>query len=173
MDVPLWIVDAFTDRRFSGNPASVCVLPQALGDDVLQAIAAEMNHSETAFLQPRQEEWALRWFTPCVEVSLCGHATLASAHVLWETGRLAPDARAVFHTASGALVAVREGEHIALDFPVEAAEPIPEPEGLADSLGAEVVRVGRNRLDLLAVEGDGALIGGDEARDRAQQGGLA
>ena len=160
MDVPLFTVDAFTDRRFSGNPASVCVLPQTLPDELLQAVAAEMKHSETAFLEPRGAEWGLRWFTPCVEVPLCGHATLASAHVLWQTGRLAPDARAVFQTASGQLTAAMEGDRIALDFPMEAADPIPEPEGLAEGLGAEIVRVGRNRLDLLAEVADEATVAG-------------
>jgi PhzF family phenazine biosynthesis protein len=158
MDVPLWTVDAFTDRRFSGNPASVCLLEQALPDETLQAVAAEMNHSETAFLRAQDGEWALRWFTPRVEVALCGHATLASAHVLWESGRLPRDARATFHTASGLLTATLESDRIALDFPIEPADPIPEPEGLADSLGAEIVRVGRNRMDLLAELDDEATV---------------
>ena len=158
MHVPVWTVDAFADRRFSGNPASVCMLPEEIPLETLQAVAAEMNHSETAFLLAREDHWDLRWFTPRVEVALCGHATLASAHILWETGRLPRDARASFHTASGVLTAVQEGERIALDFPLEPAEPIPEPEGLAAALGATVVRVGRNRMDLLAELPDEAAV---------------
>ena len=160
MDVPLWTVDAFTDRRFSGNPASVCLLEDALPEATLQAIAAEMNHSETAFLQAREGGWSLRWFTPRVEVALCGHATLASAHVLWESGRLARDAKALFHTASGVVTATLESERIALDFPVEPADPVPEPEGLAEALGAEIVRVGQNRMDLLAEVQDESTVQG-------------
>jgi PhzF family phenazine biosynthesis protein len=158
MDVPVWTVDAFTDRPFLGNPASVCLLDRELPDATLQAIAEEMNHSETAFLLPREDGYGLRWFTPKLEVDLCGHATLASAHVLWDTGRLAPDQRAAFHTASGVLTASREAGRIALDFPAAPAEPIPEPEGLADALGAEVVRVGRNRMDLLVEVADASVV---------------
>jgi len=158
MDVPIWTVDAFADRRFAGNPASVCLLPRDLPATTLQDVAAEMNHSETAFLLEQEDGFLLRWFTPSVEVALCGHATLASAHVLWDTGRLPPDARASFQTQSGLLTASREGERIALDFPIEPAEPIPEPDGLADALGAEVVRVGRNRMDLLAELADEATV---------------
>jgi len=158
MDVPLWTVDAFTDRRFSGNPASVCLLDRDLPEETLQAIAAEMNHSETAFLRAQHAGWALRWFTPTIEVALCGHATLASAHVLWESGRLARDARASFHTASGLLTAALENERIALDFPAEPAEPVPEPEGLAEALGTEIIRVGRNRMDYLVEVADEAVV---------------
>ncbi|HET9301059.1 MAG TPA: PhzF family phenazine biosynthesis protein, partial [Candidatus Polarisedimenticolaceae bacterium] len=158
MDVPVWTVDAFADRRFSGNPASVCLLPGDVPAETLQAVAAEMNHSETAFLLERGDHWDLRWFTPSVEVALCGHATLASAHVLWDSGRLARDARAVFHTASGVLTAAQEGDRIALDFPLEPADPVPEPEGLAEALGADVVRVGQNRMDLLAELADEATV---------------
>ena len=156
--MPIWTVDAFADRRFSGNPASVCLLEHELPADTLQGIAEEMNHSETAFLHARDGGWALRWFTPSVEVALCGHATLASAHVLFESGRLSRDARASFHTQSGVLTAALEGERIALDFPIEAAEPVPEPEGLAEALGAEAVGVGRNRMDLLVELADEKTI---------------
>jgi len=158
MDVPVWTVDAFADRRFSGNPASVCLLPRDVPAKTLQAVAAEMNHSETAFLLEQGDHWDLRWFTPSVEVALCGHATLASAHVLWESGRLVRDAHAAFHTASGVLTAAQEGDRIALDFPLEPAEPIPEPEGLAQALGAQVLGMGRNRMDLLAELADEAAV---------------
>src|ERR687886_1724127 len=104
MSVPLYLVDAFTDRPFAGNPAAVC-LPDPSRDAVwMQAVAAEMNQAETAFLRPRSDgDWELRWFTPAVEVELCGHATLASAHVLWATGRVPPSKPARFHTQSGIL----------------------------------------------------------------------
>ena len=104
MSLELFQVDAFTDRPFAGNPAAVCLLPEARDETFYQKVALEMNLSETAFLVRRQraeEGYDLRWFTPKVEVQLCGHATLASAHVLWETGRLAAEEPARFHTASG------------------------------------------------------------------------
>src|SRR2546423_15248074 len=110
-------VDAFTDRPFAGNPAAVCVLPAARDDEWMRAVAREMNLSETAFLVPRADGYDLRWFTPAVEVALCGHATLASAHALWETGQLAADTQARFHTLSGLLTATRRGDWIELDFP--------------------------------------------------------
>src|SRR5437867_10503524 len=100
-------VDAFTAEPFAGNPAAVCVLPEAREASWMQAVAREMNISETAFLVPRTDGFDLRWFTPSVEVDLCGHATLASAHVLWEEGHLRPDERARFHTRSGLLTADR------------------------------------------------------------------
>src|SRR5215813_3178477 len=103
MSIPLFIVDAFTDRAFAGNPAAVCLLPQPAGEHWMQQVAAEMNLSETAFLHPEGDGWRLRWFTPAVEVALCGHATLASAHVLWEEGHLALGEVSRFYTKSGLL----------------------------------------------------------------------
>src|SRR6266571_1749936 len=105
--MPLRIVqvDAFTNRPFAGNPAAVCVLPAARDEGWMQAVASEMNLSETAFLHREGDGWRLRWFTPSVEVALCGHATLASAHVLWQTGQLARAATARFYTESGLLTA--------------------------------------------------------------------
>src|SRR5437763_14184356 len=123
MSVPLFVVDAFTDRPFAGNPAAVCLLDAPGVDARLQDIAAEMNLSETAFLVPEADGYRLRWFTPAVEVDLCGHATLASAHVLWETGRLAASAPARFHTRSGLLTATRAGVDIVLAFPAVPVEP--------------------------------------------------
>src|SRR3989442_5002460 len=114
-------VDAFTDRAFGGNPAAVCVLPEPRDAAWMQAVAREMNLSETAFLRLDGDCYRLRWFTPAVEVDLCGHATLASAHVLWEDGHLATDKGAAFHTRSGLLGAVRRGEWIELDFPATQA----------------------------------------------------
>src|SRR5438128_11872823 len=110
-------VDAFTDTPFRGNPAAVCVLPASRDERWMQDVAREMNLSETAFLQARPDGWSLRWFTPTVEVALCGHATLASAHVLWEDGHLARERQARFHSKSGPLTADRRGDWIELDFP--------------------------------------------------------
>src|SRR5437899_2591774 len=107
-------VDAFTDRPFGGNPAAVCVLPEPRDAAWMQAVAREMNLSETAFLRPDGDRYRLRWFTPAVEVDLCGHATLASAHVLWEDGHLAPDQAAAFHTRGGLLRVRPAGDRVIL-----------------------------------------------------------
>jgi PhzF family phenazine biosynthesis protein len=117
----------------------------------MQHVAAEMNLSETAFLVPEADGFRLRWFTPAVEVDLCGHATLASAHVLWESGRLPPASPARFHTRSGLLTSTRDGDLIILDFPAEPAEPCDPPPGLAAALGVAPMSIGRNRMDYLAV----------------------
>ncbi len=138
MGAPLFQVDAFASGPFTGNPAAVCLL-DAPGDPAwMQAVAAEMNLSETAFVHALDGEagrFGLRWFTPTVEVDLCGHATLASAHVLWETGRLAAEVAARFETRSGVLTAHRAGDEVALDFPADpvvAAEP---ERGLLEAIG--------------------------------------
>jgi PhzF family phenazine biosynthesis protein len=116
----------------------------------MQRVAAEMNLAETAFLQPRGDGFGMRWFTPKVEVDLCGHATLASAHVLWESGRLATSEPARFHTKSGLLTAVRRGDWIELDFPATPEEETEAPPGLAGALGAEPLYVGHSKFDYLA-----------------------
>ncbi|HEY1375821.1 MAG TPA: PhzF family phenazine biosynthesis protein [Gemmataceae bacterium] len=149
MGVPVYVVDAFADRPFTGNPAAVCPLDRPADDGWMQDVAAEMNLSETAFLAPEADGFRLRWFTPAVEVDLCGHATLASAHVLWETGRLPAGEPARFHTRSGQLTATRAGGDIVLDFPAVPVEPCPPPDGLTDALGATPRGVGRNRMDVL------------------------
>jgi PhzF family phenazine biosynthesis protein len=150
--MPLTItqVDAFTAEPFKGNPAAVCVLPGERDDAWMQNVAREMNLAETAFLLPRSDGWGLRWFTPVVEVDLCGHATLASAHVLWETHRLAAEATARFHTRSGLLTAVRRGDWIELDFPATPDEPVEAPPGLVESLGVAPRYVGKSIFDYLA-----------------------
>ena len=150
--MPLTItqVDAFTGEPFGGNPAAVCLLPAPADASWMQRVAREMNLSETAFLVRRDDgEFDLRWFTPAVEVDLCGHATLASAHVLWDQHHLAPDAPAVFRTRSGRLSAVLRDGWIEMDFPAEPDEPAALPDGLADALGTEPTYVGRNRFDYL------------------------
>ena len=143
-------VDAFTDKPFGGNPAAVCVLPGARSKAWMQAVAREMNLSETAFLVRREGAHDLRWFTPSVEVALCGHATLASAHVLWETGQLAPAEQARFHTKSGLLTAERAASGwIEMDFPAKREEPSPEPPGLAEALGVRARYIGKNLFDYI------------------------
>src|SRR6185295_9770863 len=124
MTQPIVQVDSFTSTAFAGNPAGVCLLDASRDDGWMQLVAREMNVAETAFLQPRTAgEFDLRWFTPTVEVDLCGHATLASAHVLWESGRFGADALR-FHTRSGVLTATRRDGWIDLDFPATPAEPV-------------------------------------------------
>lgn len=142
-------VDAFTAEAFRGNPAGVCVLEEVREAVWMQRVAAEMNLAETAFLEPREDGFGLRWFTPAVEVDLCGHATLASAHVLWESGRLAHSEPARFHTKSGLLTAHRHGDWIELDFPATPEEETSAPPGLAGALGAEPRYVGHNKFDYL------------------------
>lgn len=143
-------VDAFTGKPFTGNPAAVCILNEAADEAWMQAVAREMNLSETAFLYTLENVFNLRWFTPTVEVALCGHATLASAHVLWEEGHLKPNESARFHTLSGLLTAELKGEWIELDFPAVRAEAANPPAGLFESLGIKTARyVGKNKLDYL------------------------
>ena len=149
MSLDLFQIDAFTDRPFAGNPAAVCLLDGPRDAEWMQDVAREMNLSETAFLHPTGDGFGLRWFTPAIEVELCGHATLASAHVLWETGLLAPDDRARFHTLSGLLTAERQGDWIELDFPARPVDEVDPPEGLAEALGKEPVFVGRSKYDYL------------------------
>jgi PhzF family phenazine biosynthesis protein len=142
-------VDAFTNRLFAGNPAAVCVLPRPADETWMRDVAREMNLSETAFLVTRDGGYDLRWFTPAVEVALCGHATLASAHVLWEEGHLKPEAQARFHTKSGLLTADRRDRWIEMDFPAVGEEPSTAPAGLVEALGAQAQYVGRNEFDYL------------------------
>src|SRR5881409_2011065 len=149
MGLRLIQVDAFTDRPFGGNPAAVCILPTAAEPAWMQNVAREMNLAETAFVVPRNGEYDLRWFTPAVEVDLCGHATLASAHVLWEDGRLKSNEQARFHTKSGLLTADRRESWIELDFPATPAAAAPPPSGLLDALGAQPTFVGRSKFDYL------------------------
>ena len=143
-------VDSFTRQPFSGNPAAVCVLPEPHNEGWMQDVAREMNLSETAFLHREKEDaYRLRWFTPVAEVDLCGHATLASAHVLWEDGHLAADETARFDTRSGRLTASLHGEWIAMDFPAEPATEEVLTDSLVAALGVKPVFTGRNRFDHL------------------------
>jgi PhzF family phenazine biosynthesis protein len=147
------LVDAFTSCPFAGNPAAVYVLESWPAVDWLQLVAREMNQSETAYLVKNAAGYDLRWFTPQVEVDLCGHATLASAHTLWETGQANPSSPIAFSTRSGILTAARRGDLIELDFPLLRESPTAEPAGLADALGLRPRYVGQSQHDLL-VEAD-------------------
>jgi PhzF family phenazine biosynthesis protein len=150
MSLTIYHVDAFTDTLFSGNPAAVCILPGPREDVWMQNVAQEMNLSETAFLQKREDGYGLRWFTPVLEVDLCGHGTLASAHTLWEQGLLKPEEEAKFHTRSGLLTARRQDEWIELDFPSLPDRRVSTPKGLTQALGARPKYVGRSRFDFIA-----------------------
>ncbi|NEQ45945.1 MAG: PhzF family phenazine biosynthesis protein [Leptolyngbya sp. SIOISBB] len=132
--VTIFQVDAFTDHPFSGNPAAVCVLTTPTSETWMRAVAAEMNLSETAFLHPIEDGYQLRWFTPTTEVELCGHATLASAHILWREGILAAAQTARFHTKSGLLTATQNSEWITLNFPSQPLSPVSAPPELLKSL---------------------------------------
>jgi PhzF family phenazine biosynthesis protein len=155
MGLPLIHVDAFTDVPFAGNPAAVCLLDAPREAAFMQALAREMNLPETAFVAPGADGFGLRWFTPTVEVDLCGHATLAAAHALWEERRLPSGATARFQTKSGVLTARRQDAWIELDFPAEPAAPASPPADLVAALGVAPRWTGRNRMDWL-VEVDSA-----------------
>ncbi len=160
MTQSIQVVDAFTDAAFGGNPAAICVLDAPADADWMQRVAIEMNLSETAFVLPKDDAFGLRWFTPAAEVDLCGHATLASAHLLWETGVLGSDRPAHFDTLSGRLIAVRDGDWITLDFPSEPASEAEAPAALSDGLDTIPKWCGRNRMDyLVEVDGEGVLRG--------------
>jgi predicted PhzF superfamily epimerase YddE/YHI9 len=178
MPIPISQVDSFTSVPFAGNPAAVCVLPEPRSAAWMQNVAREMNVSETAFLVRKDGRYDLRWFTPAVEVDLCGHATLASAHILWESGELAPREDACFETRSGLLIArqakgaiaaagsiavggsieaegsikaepsSRAGGWIEMDFPSDPPAEIATPPGLAEMLGCDPAWVGKGRFDL-------------------------
>ena len=158
MGLKIFQVDAFTEKPFAGNPAGVCILPEPRDDAWMQNVAREMNLSETAFLQRRGDGFNLRWFTPAVEVDLCGHATLASAHTLWEQGVIGPEDRARFHTRSGLLTAQRQGEWIELDFPSLPDKRSKVPPGLPKALGTKPKYVGRSRFDyIVEVSSEGTV----------------
>lgn len=143
MSLTVHVIDAFTNRPFAGNPAAVCVLAEARDPAWMQRVAAEMNLSETAFVHPREDSISLRWFTPTIEIKLCGHATLASAHALWETGALPANQPALFSTQSGPLKCRREGDWIEMDFPASVCEPMHVPFSLAHALDTMPLGVAR------------------------------
>jgi predicted PhzF superfamily epimerase YddE/YHI9 len=149
MGIPLLQVDAFTDTPFRGNPAAVCLLDGPRDAAWMQDVAREMNLAETAFVEPRADGLGLRWFTPTVEVALCGHATLASAHALWEEGRMRATEPARFRTQSGVLTAERRGPWIELDFPATPAALAEAPPALVQALRVTPKWVGRSAFDYL------------------------
>lgn len=163
----IFVVDAFTDRPFAGNPAGVCLLDGQADPDWMQQVAAEMKHAETSFLRPIQApdaDWELRWFTPLVEVALCGHATLAGAHALFESGLAPADRPLRFQTLkSGVLTVTPAGDgRYVMDFPAQPATAVEAPDGLAEALGGVEVRwTGRNQQnDLLVVLPDEQAVRG-------------
>jgi len=157
MRAPLYQVDAFAARRFTGNPAAVLVLDTYPEDAVMQAVAMENNLAETAFLVKDGVDYRLRWFTPKLEVPLCGHATLASAAVVLE--RLHPErSQVVFHTKSGALTVKRSGQGYIMDFPARPSEKCPAPQGLAGALGAEVKETWVNSFNYMALLESAAVL---------------
>lgn len=158
MGISIFQVDAFTDKPFSGNPAAICIMREPQEESWMRNVAREMNLSETAFLLRQGDGFNLRWFTPTMEVDLCGHATLAAAHILWEEEYLKPNQAARFHTRSGLLTAEREGDWIEMDFPAEPEKKCAPPPELVRALGVEVKYTGRNRLDyLVEVESEDGL----------------
>ncbi|OGD17663.1 MAG: hypothetical protein A2V76_03475 [Candidatus Aminicenantes bacterium RBG_16_63_14] len=160
MAIPIFQVDAFTEEPFKGNPAGVCLLRGPAETAWMQNVAAEMNVAETAFPLAEGDGFHLRWFTPKVEVKLCGHATLATAHILWENGVLAPEQEARFQTLSGLLTARRDGDLIELNFP--ARPPLPKPPEWADAvvgaLGIKPVYIGMSAEDILFEAADEAAV---------------
>lgn len=145
MTLEVTVIDAFTDKPFSGNPAAVCILPSPLSESKMRLIAAEMNLSETAFLSPEGDGFRLRWFTPTSEVSLCGHATLASAHALWTKGGVTDD-EILFHTLSGTLTATREEGAITLDFPAEEVISYPLSDLLRTAVSGKILFEGKTSV---------------------------
>jgi PhzF family phenazine biosynthesis protein len=162
MGLTITQVDAFADKPFFGNPAAVCLLPQPRDAEWMQSVAREMNLSETAFLLKREKGFDLRWFTPTVEVELCGHATLASAHVLWEQGQLEKGEPACFYSKSGVLTARKKGAWIEMEFPATPATPA-TPDSIHNqeveaALGTNARSVGRTLFDyLVEVESEDAV----------------
>jgi len=156
--IPLWQVDAFTDRPFAGNPAAVVWLDADADPAWMQHVAAEMNLAETAFVQKRPDgDYHLRWFTPAVEVDLCGHATLASAHALWTSGTVPPDPLR-FHTRSGVLTCARNGDLIELDFPATPVVDVPTETMVLEGLGVSIGQFGRSKFDVVVrLDSDAAV----------------
>lgn len=150
MSTPIFHVDAFTNEPFAGNPACVCLMKKARDERWMQQVAAEMNQAETAFVLREGDGFRLRWFTPTTEVDLCGHATLAAAHVLWETKKVAQKESIGFETKSGVLTCARRGEWIEMNFPATPAEVLSQtPPDLLDALGISAATVARSKFDVL------------------------
>jgi len=150
MPVPFFQVDSFTPEPYKGNPAGVCILDTNRDEVWMQLVAKEVNLSETAFVvQKSEQEFDLRWFTPTTEVDLCGHATLAASHILWEQNILSEDKEAVFSTKSGLLACKKCSDKISMDFPSEKAEKAEAPKGLLEALNINPLYIGKNRMDYI------------------------
>jgi PhzF family phenazine biosynthesis protein len=160
MSYPIFHVSAFTDQPFGGNPAAVCLLKNGMEPAWMQAVAGQMNLSETAFLFPEEPGYRLRWFTPKIEIALCGHATLASAHLLWEIGTVAKARSIHFQTKSGILTAVNNDSAIELDFPACPSIQEPVPAALVSALGATACGGGRNGTDWLVEVASDKIVRG-------------
>ena len=158
MGLPAFLVDAFAGEAFAGNPAGVVLLDEPKAEKWMQAVAREMNQAETAFVLTREHGFDLRWFTPTMEMDLCGHATLAAAHVLWQEERLPLADQARFHTRSGLLTVARSDQGITMDFPSTPPEPAEAPPGLLKSLGLTRGEVLRSKFDYLVVLEDAAQV---------------
>ncbi len=161
MKQPIAQVDAFTDKPFFGNPAGVCVMTGPASEDWMRGVAREMNLAESAFLYPADDGFNLRWFTPAVEVALCGHATLGASHLLWEEGRVPGDATIHYHTKSGVLTARKQGSWIELDFPARPVSPAELPTGALEALGlSDSLYVGKSTYDYFVEVGSEAIVRG-------------
>ena len=158
MSIPIYQVDAFTRQHFAGNPAAVCLLANEKPATWMQSVAAEMNLSETAFVHAHNGGYKLRWFTPVAEVNLCGHATLASAHVLWESGQVAPQQPIEFYTNSGILTTQNLNGRIEMNFPLELAEKCLVPQALIEALGINPEEVLKCQSDYLVVLDNEAAV---------------
>ncbi len=157
--IPLYIVDAFTQEPFKGNPAAVCVLSSTISDQLMQAIAYELNCPETAFVMKQDDGFSLRWFAPLQEMDLCGHATLATAHILYQQQIINPDQMIRFYTRSGLLLVKSQGDTIIMDFPKEESIEYSIQQWIIDALGVKPVFTGKNRMDyLIEVESDKEVI---------------
>ncbi len=157
MKIPIYMADAFTGNLFGGNPAAICPLTKSLPEDLMQKIAAENNLSETAFITPGGERHNIRWFTPKVEVALCGHATLASAHILFNELNF-PGDKVEFTSKSGVLGVLKQGNMLTLNFPADEPQEAPAPEGLIDAIGRQPVKVLKGRTDYLLIYSEEADI---------------
>lgn len=159
MEMPLYQVDAFADRRFSGNPAAVCLLDDEADPEWMQAVASEMNLSETAFVRRLEDGFALRWFTPAYEVDLCGHATLASAHILWTEGGIRGNEPIRFHSRSGVLTCTQDDDLVVLNFPATPPAQTEPPPGLLSALGVKISEyTGQSPFDKLVVVSSEAIV---------------
>lgn len=157
--IPIFLVDAFTAEPFRGNPAGVVLLEEQAGATWMQQVASEMNQAETAFIVPQDNnEFGLRWFTPTIEVELCGHATLASAHILWRLHKVPKEAPIVFNTLSGQLTCIRVENKIQMNFPAKVVSPCKEPYGLLAALQLLEANIFSNGMDYLVEVKDEATV---------------